>query len=121
MLNDHGMSRCATAASRALASPATSNIAGGVHSLADGTGLPRLHARTPAGPGGRTQLAHPLDPDHAAPLRHTLRVLNACLEFANEPERRNDPQRPVPHHRPRRTGTTLNAKSWLNRSTAAQC
>lgn len=26
----------------------------------------------------------PLDPDHAAPLRHTLQqVLNACLEFAN--------------------------------------
>ena len=50
---------------------------------ADGAGLPWLHARTAAGPGGRTQLAHPLDPDHAAPLRHTLaQVLNACLEFA---------------------------------------
>ena len=60
----------------------------------------------------------PLDPAHAAPLRHTLaQVLNACLEFATN-RALHDPQRPIPHRR-RADRHHAQCQELADRSTAA--
>jgi N-formylglutamate deformylase len=59
-----------------------SDIPGGVHSLQMELAC-RGYMHEPE-PVDVHSWPTPLDPDHAAPLRHTLQqVLNACLEFAN--------------------------------------
>ena len=60
-----------------------SNIAGGVHSLQMELACRGYMHEPLPDQVDEHSWPTPLDPDHAAPLRHTLaQVLNACLEFA---------------------------------------